>query len=238
MPYEFILYLLLGMLPAFLWLLYFLRKDIHPESRKEIAKIFLFGALATGPTFFVELALTKVFALNFIPSLIGSFLSIFIGIALVEEVAKYLVVRFKALPSPEFDEPMDTIIYMVTSAMGFAGVENIILFFSPAFNQSNLLDPFLLSLVRFLGATLIHALASATVGFFIALSILHQKHHIRWLIAGLTIATILHGLYNFAIIKFEAGLKLLVLLAVIITLASIVAVSLKKVRQLKAVCEP
>jgi RsiW-degrading membrane proteinase PrsW (M82 family) len=43
---------------------------------------------------------------------------------LTQEFLKYVVVRYSVYQSPEFDEPMDGIIYMTAAGIGFATHEN------------------------------------------------------------------------------------------------------------------
>lgn len=238
MPYF--LYLILGFFPALLWLAFFLHKDRHPESRKQVAKVFLWGAVATIPALAIELSIAKALELTNWPKLVVVLISVFIGVALIEEITKYLVVRWRALPNKEFDEPFDTIVYMVTAAMGFAAAENILIFVGTSQLQLSFFDLLLTSLVsRFLGGTLLHALASATVGFFVALSIMHDFTHRKWLGWGLTIATLLHGAYNLAIIELtEMGLKLAFIAVVLVALAAIVSFGLRKVKAMQLICEP
>lgn len=37
------IYLIAGVLPCFLWLLFYLKRDRHPEPKKEIAKVFFWA---------------------------------------------------------------------------------------------------------------------------------------------------------------------------------------------------
>ena len=50
----------------------------------------------------------------------------FLWAALVEEVVKFMAIRFMILNDPEFDEPVDAMIYMITASLGFAAIENIL----------------------------------------------------------------------------------------------------------------
>ena len=103
MSYPF--YIFFGLAPSAIWLLFYLRKDAHPESNRMVLKIFLYGLLAALPAVFLEVGIFQEFEkLPLSPALI-TILNIFIGVALVEEVLKYLVVRGKVLNSSEFDEP-------------------------------------------------------------------------------------------------------------------------------------
>ena len=221
-------YLLFGIAPSVAWLLIFLRKDSHPESKRMVLKIFLWGGLATVPAAAIELGIGS-FPL-------GEILYFLIGVALVEEVFKYLVVRRKVLKNPEFDEPVDAMLYMVISALGFAAAENLLNMFilvKPPF----FLNAFLLSGVRFVGATFLHALTSGLVGYFLALSFFYAEKKFRMTALGLLTAVLLHGLYNIFIIKIEGYAKLIIPLFILIFLAVFVSVAFKKVKKLKSACK-
>ena len=119
-------YIIFGVLPSIIWLLFYLRKDVHPEPKLEVIKIFFYGMLIAIPAVFLEMGIFKGFdkiggwmALS--PFLITIF-NTFIGVALIEEVLKYLVVREKVLKNPEFDEPIDAVLYMIIAALGFAAL--------------------------------------------------------------------------------------------------------------------
>ena len=59
-----------------------------------IAKVFLLGMLATLPAIALELTLRSLFAALPFSDGIILILYIFLGVALVEEILKFLVVRF------------------------------------------------------------------------------------------------------------------------------------------------
>lgn len=230
---HYILYLFLGLLPSLLWLFYFFRKDIHPESKKQIARIFLWGAALTLPALIVEIGVKKGLGYFSDFPVAAIIFDIFLGIAFVEEYFKYLAVRWKVMSSPVFDEPIDAMIYMITAALGFAAVENILLFFTPNTFSDPIISPWLLALVRFLGATLLHALVSAIVGFSIALNFLRHKSYLKFPVIGLAAATLLHGLYDLIIIRMSVSLvKLYLIIALLSALAFFVGWSFKKIKRL------
>ncbi|PIP17356.1 MAG: hypothetical protein COX44_00310, partial [Candidatus Portnoybacteria bacterium CG23_combo_of_CG06-09_8_20_14_all_37_13] len=114
------LYIFLGVLPSVIWLLFYLRKDVHPEPNSQVIKIFFYGMLAAIPAVFLEKGifestLNPPFSNLFSPFLIIIFNTL-IGVALIEEVLKYLVVKEKILKSAEFDEPTDALLYMIIAA--------------------------------------------------------------------------------------------------------------------------
>src|SRR5271154_1460463 len=114
--------LIFGLLPGFAWLMFYLGEDPHPEPKRLIAFTFLVG-MAFG---FFTVAIENVF--NHWASGIGieelSIISL-LGLAFIEEVMKFAAAHFAVHKSPDFDEPIDAMIYMVVAALGFATLENI-----------------------------------------------------------------------------------------------------------------
>src|SRR4030042_110876 len=145
------LYIVFGTLPSFIWLLFYLRTDTHPESNKMILKIFVFGMLIAIPAILLETGLLDIIQNFTLPTILSVFLKVFVAVALIEEILKYSVVKAKVLDHPEFDEPIDVVLYMIIAALGFATVENILILFSlgPVFLLE---DVFLVSVFRFWGA--------------------------------------------------------------------------------------
>jgi len=230
------IYIIFGVLPSIVWLLFYLRKDVHPESNRMILKIFFYGMLIAFPAILFETGLLQeIKRFDFSP-LVVSLLSVFVGVAMVEELLKYFVVKEKVLNSAEFDEPIDTVLYMIIAALGFAAAENILIFFSlgPAFLLGETIS---LTIFRFLGATFLHVLASGILGYFLAMSIYQTKHRGRLLLLGLTLAILLHGLYNFSIIEIGGKASFFIPLIVLITSAIFLTAAFKRLKKLKSVCK-
>jgi RsiW-degrading membrane proteinase PrsW (M82 family) len=201
--------IIFGILPTFAWLLFYLNKDLHPEPKRMIAKVFFLGMfLSVGAAVLVELGITQAILIESNVKSVDSLpifqfiIYNFLAIALVEEIAKFAVVKFFVFKHKEFDEPVDTMIYMVTAALGFAALENILVLSSlrSALMSS---DMVMVALLRFLGATLLHTLASATLGYFIALSFCNAKSKQLYIATGLILSVFLHGLYNMSLLKSE-----------------------------------
>lgn len=226
---NFPLYIFFGTLPSLIWLNFYLRKDVRPEPKPMILKIFFWGMLITLPAIFFETAIFEEFGkLNFSPLTI-SILNIFLGVALVEEFLKFLVVKEKVFNDPELNEPVDTMIYMIIAALGFAAGENLLILFP--FQSTFLTKIVGVSLLRFLGATFLHALSSAIVGFFIGLSFFRKKERLKLISFGLSLAIILHGFYNFSIIRIEGNLKILIPATLLLISAIFVSYGFKKLKQ-------
>ncbi|KKP32587.1 MAG: hypothetical protein A2561_00820 [Candidatus Staskawiczbacteria bacterium RIFOXYD1_FULL_32_13] len=241
MIFIYFLYIFFGILPSLAWLFYYLKKDLHPESKKMILKIFLWGSFTTIPVYLVQKLLTiLLFSIN--PPLI--FISLiygFIIIAFTEELFKYLVIKFKVLSNSACDEPIDIMIYMIISALGFAAVENIFYIVSSAINlpiNDAVFASVVISLSRFLGATFLHTLCSALVGYFVILSIIKTKNNLRYTILGILTATLLHGLFNLSIMKIELNwLIILIPIIILISLAIFVISKFEKVKKIKSICK-
>ena len=124
--------------------------------------------------------------------------------ALIEEAVKFIAAYVIIHRRPEFDEPVDAMIYTVVAALGFATVENIGVATSfPVGDQSILLaNIFQIVTFRFVGATLLHALASGIIGYHWALGIARFGHVRLQLLKGLLAATVLHGAFNYIIFKY------------------------------------
>ncbi len=232
---QFFIFMVLGLLPSFIWLLFYLRKDQKPEPNKMILFVFLLGMLITLPAAGIEKFFSELMITNLKLSTAGYYLIYFLAVVgITEELLKYLTVRFSALKTMEFDEPIDAMIYMIIAGLGFAAIENILVLWT--LKQPLLLEHALLALWgRFIGATLLHALAAANVGFFIALSFFRVRYRIMLIFVGILSSAVLHGIYNIGI-KMEGGLALLVSGTVLISLFILVLFEFQEIKKLLGVC--
>ena len=181
-----------GLIPSLFWLWFWLREDNErPEPFALIGLAFVAGMTVVP----LALPLQKL-ALEFYTG----FNLIFIWV-IIEEVLKYAAALIVVLWHRAVDEPIDLIIYMVTIALGFTALENALFIFNPLV-AGDFLNSILTGNFRFLGATLLHVLASGTVGAFLAFS--YYKSTTVKLISGtfgLFIAIVLHALFNFFIMN-------------------------------------
>jgi RsiW-degrading membrane proteinase PrsW (M82 family) len=119
---------------------------------------------------------------------------------IIEEVCKYSAALIVVLWNKAVDEPIDAIIYMITIALGFSALENALFHLQSTPRRRLHANSFLTGNFRFLGATLLHVLASGTVG--VAMALVYYKHSVIKVLTatfGLFIAIILHALFNFFI---------------------------------------
>ena len=182
--------LLGGLLPALLWLWFWLKEDKkRPEPRGLIILSFIAGMVAIP--FVLPL---ERFALVWF-----SGLPLLIAWATIEEVFKYLAAYIVVLRRKELDEPIDAVIYLITIALGFSALENALFLLNPLADGS-IIDSILTGNLRFLGAMLLHTLSSAAIGLMIAFSFYRSKAIKRlYLLIGIILAIVLHTAFNFLI---------------------------------------
>lgn len=179
-----------GLIPALFWLWFWLREDkTNPEPKILIATAFFAGMLIVPLVLPLQQFAMERFA--------GDNL-VFVWV-IIEEVLKYSAALIVVLWNKAVDEPIDAIVYMIAIALGFSALENALFIFNPLVD-GDYTSSFLTGNFRFLGATLLHVLASGTVGVAMALSY-YKSNSIKILAStvGLFVAIILHALFNFII---------------------------------------
>lgn len=247
---SFSVYFIAGVLPCFLWLIFYLKRDRHPEPKKEILTVFIIGALMTAPAVAMEIFLINTIDSFNLPAAAAVIISNIVAVAFIEEFAKYAAVWLKeqAINQNHYlDEPVDFVIYMVVSALGFAAVENL-LFLLPVVQEELAGSAMLLradgaaylvslSLFRSLSAILLHTLCSGIVGYYMAMTFCHRGKKFGLLATGLLTVSCLHGLYNFSIMKSESDVSYLFIpLAIIMILAFTLFIQFQKLLNTKSVC--
>lgn len=167
------------------------------------------------------------------------FINIVFIAPIVEEFLKYGVVRFKILKHSEFDEPLDAMLYMIIAALGFAAIENLLLIFQQPMLEFK--DALILITLRFLSATLVHALASGTIGYWLALSLRNPEKRLSLLAKGFAIAIFFHAGYNYLIWLFDnpafSYLSFILIAALIASMALIVSRSFMNLKRSHAICK-
>ena len=193
-----------GLLPALIWLWFWLKEDRrHPEPRSLLAFVFALGALAVIPAYLIERQLYQYFSFR-----LDDKTWLLAGVliwAAVEEALKLLMVYFAAFHHRDYDEPVDAMVYMITAAIGFAALENTLFIWS-AMQESSVGLAFLLTgNFRFLGATLVHIVSSAALGGMLGLAFYRNRaNKLAYFIWGLILAIVLHAIFNYFIIISEA----------------------------------
>ena len=194
-----------GILPALLWLLFFLREDKkHPEPRHLIFFTFLAGMVTV---FFVRPV--EQFAYSFLQ---GSVL--FLAWSFIEEVFKYWAAFVVVLWQSAVDEPLDPLIYMITVALGFAAMETTLFLLYP-FLSGNITEALITRNFRLMGAALLHTLSSAMIGGALALSFYYRSLFKRlFLVVGIVFAVLLHTTFNLLIMN-SSGAQILLTFSIV-----------------------
>ncbi|MEQ1500281.1 MAG: PrsW family glutamic-type intramembrane protease [Parcubacteria group bacterium] len=201
--YPFIISFILGLIPALVWLWFWLREDTHPEPAKMITLSFLGGMVAVVLTFFIQSAMTDPENKHLvIYNLINNNQNLaFFLFATVEEILKFSVIYLIALRNKITDEPVDDIIYLIIGAIGFATLENTLFLLNPV-KSGNVLTVIIDGNMRFIGASLLHIVSSATIGICMALAFYSsEQRKIEYSIFGIILAILLHTSFNLFIIN-------------------------------------
>lgn len=185
--------LLSGILPALLWLWFWLKEDnLHPEPRSTIIGSFISGMVVVVFAIFLE---------KFVADIISDETVRYILWASVEEIVKFIAVAVVALGTSNMDEPVDAMIYCITVALGFAAIENT-LFILGQLNAGEITKGIITGNMRFIGATLVHIISSALIGLMIGISF-YKDIFIKTIsvITGVILAVTLHSAFNLSIIN-------------------------------------
>ncbi len=197
--FTIIFLIILGLIPSFVWLTYYFKKDPRPEPKYLLLKTFFLGVILAPLAVVAQWIFPEIIT-AFKPSYIAEMSLIwFLWGALAEEVTKLWAVQLTVLRDPEFDEPVDAMVYMIAAGLGFAAIENILALFQTI--PHGLGGTLQTWFWRFIGATLLHAVSSAMIGYFLALSWFYNKHSKKLILAGLGIATLIHFTFNMIILS-------------------------------------
>lgn len=213
-----------GIIPPLLWLWFWLKEDEeHPEPKKLLAAVFILGMIAV----IIVLPIQK-----FIQDSVSSYGGQLVLWAGAEEIIKYLAVLIILYKTNNADEPIDWPIYLITAALGFAALENMLFLLKifPLSVGTNLgLNT---GILRFLGANLLHAMSSAIIGIAMGISFFMQKWEKNFFIfIGFLMAIALHSVFNFFIMRND-GNDFLKVAAFLWVITIIIALLFEKVRRI------
>ena len=193
---ELLGYAVLAFAPGLFWLWFFVRgRAYRPKPRRLLAFAFLLGMLFTIPAAAVEFVLLRDDDVRVGAGVAGAAAAMLFVVGPAEELSKFLAVRLGPYRSLYFDEPRDGLVYAVAASLGFASLENLvyILSFGPE-----------VMVGRAIFSTLGHVIFGSFWG--IALGVQMQKDRRGrglWLLAGLTLAALVHGVFNILVIALS-----------------------------------
>lgn len=211
------LLLLISVIPVFLLAVFIYSKDSAKEPSSLLLGLFVSGFLAA-----ILVVLIDVLFSRFIPnffiidnikdvSFFKLFSSVLLGLALVEEFFKWLMIRFLGYNHKDFDQFYDIIVYSVFVALGFAMIENIFYVVPGGIS---------LGLFRAIFSIPGHASFGVFMGFFLGLAKSYEKKDKVlsnvYMFYAVLIPTLLHTIYNFCLLTDKAFFFVMFIIFVII----------------------
>lgn len=177
--------------PSLLLVWYFHARDAFPEPPRVLWTTFALGVLIAAPVLLVAWPALR-FAQSFGNPLLYGFASAFFAAAIPEELFKLLVLTRYSMRRPEFDEPMDGIVYGATASLGFATLENV-LYVADGGGTA--------ALVRAVTAVPGHAFLGAIMGYFVGRARFAEASAARALLwRAFWVPMLLHGAYDFPLL--------------------------------------
>lgn len=184
-----VLTILSAVIPSFLLLWYFYKRDLNPEPRCVLFRTFLLGILIAVPVIIVAWPLMLLNSRLDHPMLAGLYTAL-ICAAVPEEFFKFIVITRYSARNPAFDEPMDGVVYGATASLGFATLENILYVARGGW---------IVAVSRALTAVPCHACLGAIMGYYVGQERFITNRKASALL-GLLVAIVLHGLYDFPLL--------------------------------------
>lgn len=233
-----------GILPALLWLWFWLKEDAKkPEPSSLIFLGFVAGMICVPFAMQLEKAIIyfystgntlSPFFYNEETHKIG--IGIIISWAFIEEALKLIAVYIVGFKSRFFDEPIDALIYLITCALGFAALENSLYLMGSLVGEHGGATVSVLNAnLRFLGATLLHVISSSAIGTAVALSFYQTKKRLLHIFFGIIIATTLHVIFNLFIMRVNDMFETLVVFSYYWIIVFILIVLFEEIKQLKPI---
>ncbi len=180
----------LALVPAAIWLAFFYQQDrLEPEPAGYVLGVFALGALlaaAVGiPLVDMVFGVGGWLYTDTLTTILGSILVV----GFIQEFLKYAAVRYSVYNSSEFDEPTDGIIYATAAGLGYATVLNA------QFVVSNGGVNLGSGVIAMAVVALAQASFAGITGYFLGRA-KFESEPIWWMPAGITLAAVANGLFN------------------------------------------
>ena len=220
-----------SVLPVFLIGSYIYKKDKNKEPTKLLMKLFLGGIGACLLVVFLNLFLYLIFPIMSIEesklNFIQLFFKVFVGIAFIEELSKWIFAYNISYNDNEFDEFYDAIVYCTFVALGFACFENLFYVYQKGLGTG---------VLRALFAVPGHACDGVLMGYYLGLAKENELKgnnglKMQSLLLSILIPTATHGFYDYCLF---AGKPLFALLFIIFVICVYIMV-IKRVNKVTLV---
>ena len=215
-----VLLLLTAYIPPLVWLWFLYGRDRYErEPKRLIINLFLLGLGASVPVLAITNATQELFSPGFfsdvpgaetvVPVISLSGIVVLAFIALVTEGMKYAFASSRIRWDPNFSEPVDGMLYMASTGLGFAaavGASTVITAFQAvvgtavgagdlaAISSEEFTAAIIAAAIAGILTTLGHASFSGIVGYFMSGHVLAGRRF-GYVITGLLIATGLNAAY-------------------------------------------
>ncbi len=173
-----------GIAPGLALLCYFyLRDKYETEPVTSVARAFIYGALLTFPTMFIQYVLAEE-GMTF-----SVIIEALVIVGFLEEFVKWFSLFYLIYQHVDFDEPYDGIVYATSVSLGFATIENILYLVAHGVEHAFL---------RALLPVSSHALFGVVMGFYFGKAKFNRDGKEKtYLLLALLIPFLLHGLFDY-----------------------------------------
>ena len=188
----------IALLPVAIMLFFVYKKDNRKEPTKLLVLLFFLGIGSVILTHLFDAAFRHFFPNLMAPKDLGSLLiHCLIGVALIEEFSKWIMVYLGGYKNPAFDELYDGIVYAIFVSLGFAALENIIYVLVYGLKTG---------ILRAFTSIPGHAAFGLFMGYFFSMAKLshnehNQKNEYKYLLLSLIVPIICHGFFDYFVLS-------------------------------------
>lgn len=218
----------ISLFPVFLIGLYIYTKDKNKEPFRLLFRLFRYGILSC----FITIIVTDILSI-FFPIILEDtsnlnyielFYYVFFGIALIEELSKWLMIYLVTYKNKYFDETYDMIVYSAFVSLGFAAFENLLYVYQNGISTG---------ILRALTAIPGHTCYGVMMGYYLSKSKIdilnnNKKSYKQNILLSIIIPTLIHGVYDYCL--FSSNIYLL--LFFILFLILMYVITILKVRKM------
>ena len=223
--------ILAAILPAIVLLYYIYRRDPKKEPLSMLVRGFGYGLVAAVIAITLETIVAVVgFSTDEPSGVIECVMTAFLGAAIPEELAKFIMLWLMLKRNRYFDEYFDGIVYTVSIGMGFAAVENVGYLFTNIDQWQEV------AVMRGLFSVPGHFAFAVLMGYFFSLVHIGGRHTQRdkWLV--LAVPVLAHGLFDALLFIGSLGgiFASLLTIAFLLLCAQLVRICRRHIRVLRA----